>query len=439
MAARAEEPSGETVAADEAIAEIVSSAEAVPSAETEGHSSDTEGAPAAETYPDAYADDQGRLGFCGEIAGSLIGSFQREMEDMEANWLAAHVRRILMWSVDTQRDLRKGDRIRVLYEFDGTLDGMTILALDFDGAKNGKVQAVRFQPSGEAYPRFFDLEGVEIQKRLRHQPLEEFEQVTDLLGGPRRHKGVDFKAPVGTPVLAPFAGTILRKNFNWRVNGNCLEVEFSGRGVRGLFLHMEKFDAWVRPGAQVQAGQTIGYVGNTGRTTAAAPALPAHAGRESPRPDSLPRDISAQPGWRRVDALPRPNGRTVEGDGRDPLRRLTFLFKQDKMLLVALGPLHGGGHVAACDEVVGLGLLGYLLHARHLLGLITHDAAFAHLALADLELRFDERQNLPAWLDEQCDLGKNEGERDERDVDDDQIGRFGENRRIEVADVGSLK
>ena len=211
----------------------------------------------------------GVLSFCGTIEGSLIATLQRSLGATDAELVAAHVRRVLMWDVDLQRDLLAGDRIAVLYETGPAEGDVTIHCVDFTGGKVGRHRAVRYQVEGEPFPRYFDEKGAEIQLLLDPPPIKVYEQVTDLLGGARHHDGVDFKAPLGTEVYSPFAGTILRKNWNWRYNGNCLEIDYPSRGLRGIFLHMEKFDPEIHAGTRVKAGQKIGYVGNTGRTTAA--------------------------------------------------------------------------------------------------------------------------------------------------------------------------
>ncbi len=77
--------------------------------------------------------------------------------------------------------------------------------------------------------------------RLENSPLDDYEQVTSLLRDGRRHKGVDFKAAVGTPVKAPFTGVVKRKNWNFSSNGNCLELEeLGGKRRRALFLHLSE-------------------------------------------------------------------------------------------------------------------------------------------------------------------------------------------------------
>ena len=76
----------------------------------------------------------------------------------------------------------------------------------------------------QQFARFYEPEGTDLELRLDPSPLDGWEQITSLLKDGRKHKGVDFKTPVGTPVKATFDGTITRKNWFFRGNGNSLEV-----------------------------------------------------------------------------------------------------------------------------------------------------------------------------------------------------------------------
>jgi murein DD-endopeptidase len=99
-------------------------------------------------------------------------------------------------------------------------------------------------------------------------PIADYEQVTSLLRDGRGHKGVDFKAPVGTQVVSPVDGVIVRRNWHWRANGNCLEIKDSASGRHVIFLHLEEVPREMQPGRAVHKGEPIALSGNTGHTTA---------------------------------------------------------------------------------------------------------------------------------------------------------------------------
>jgi len=183
--------------------------------------------------------------------------------------LAQVVTRTLVWWVEVPGEILRGDTLDVLYQR-RTNEEPLVHAVRFTSAKLGKtLSAYRFQPSGESTARYYLASGDELELRLENSPLDDYEQVTSLLRDGRRHKGVDFRTPVGTPVKAPFSGVVKRKNWNWGSNGNCLElVESGGRGRRALFLHLDEVSKDIRPGTRFTTGQVIARSGNTGRSFA---------------------------------------------------------------------------------------------------------------------------------------------------------------------------
>jgi murein DD-endopeptidase MepM/ murein hydrolase activator NlpD len=131
------------------------------------------------------------------------------------------------------------------------------------------VEAYRYQPKSSAFARFFQPDGTELEERLLDSPLDSYEQITSLLRDGRRHKGVDFKTPAGTPVRATFDGTITRKNWNFRGNGNSLEIEEAGGQHRtALYLHLSELPKSVQPGQRVKKGEVIAQSGNSGHSFA---------------------------------------------------------------------------------------------------------------------------------------------------------------------------
>lgn len=179
------------------------------------------------------------------------------------------VTRTLVWWVRVPQDLVKNDGLSVVYE---TRDGQepVVHAVRFTSGKLGKtVEAYRYQPKGAPFARFYQPDGAELEERLADSPLDSYEQITSLLRDGRRHKGVDFKTPVGTPVRATFDGTITRKNWNFRGNGNSIEIAESGSQHRtAMFLHLSELPKSVQPGQRVKKGDVIATSGNTGHSFA---------------------------------------------------------------------------------------------------------------------------------------------------------------------------
>jgi len=183
--------------------------------------------------------------------------------------LAQVVTRTLVWWVDVPGDMRRGDTLDVLYEV-RTGEEPLVHAVRFTSNKTGQThRSYRFQPETDKNPRYYLPSGEELELRLENSPLDDYEQVTSLLRDGRRHKGVDFKTPVGTPVKAPFTGVVRRKNWSFRYNGNCIELEeIGGKHRRALFLHMDELPRSLQVGDRFNVGTMLGRSGNSGRSFA---------------------------------------------------------------------------------------------------------------------------------------------------------------------------
>ncbi|CAM3279721.1 peptidoglycan DD-metalloendopeptidase family protein [Corallococcus sp. ZKHCc1 1396] len=183
--------------------------------------------------------------------------------------LAQVVTRTLVWWVRVPGEILRGDTLDVLFQRRPNEEPL-VYAVRFTSGKTGQThRAYRFQSGPETTARYYVPNGDELELRMEHSPIDSYEQITSLLRDGRGHKGVDFRAPVGTTVRAPFAGVVKRKNWNFGSNGNCIElVESGGKGRRALFLHLAELPRSVQPGMRVSAGQVLAQSGNTGRSFA---------------------------------------------------------------------------------------------------------------------------------------------------------------------------
>ncbi len=212
----------------------------------------------------------------GSIEGSLYGAFSSQFPEDKENQLwadkaAAHFKRIFLFDINFKKDLRPKDSFALAFEkTDHSTDGMRVLAAWYQSAKL-KQDFYAVYLENERYPmgRYFQPDGDENQQRLKNSPIKDYEIITALLHDRRpRHDGIDFKAPVGTPIITPFDAKVLRKNWSTRRNGNCLDLRYTGKPHRALFLHLNDFAEGIRPGVTVKAGTVIATVGNTGRSYA---------------------------------------------------------------------------------------------------------------------------------------------------------------------------
>jgi len=228
----------------------------------------TSGSTAASEHTPKAKDNLRRLDV--SVKGSLYATLAREIKGHESDVLNAHLGRIMVWWLDLRRDVMRGDRAQILYQAAENPENMRVLALRYTSAKLVKtLSAYYFKPRGFDYGRYYDPDGVEIELRLLHSPIETYEQITERMNlAGRRHHGIDFKADEGTPLSSPYRARIERRNFNTHRNGKCLQLLYMKSGIRAYFLHLGEILPIARPGRVVEAGTIIARSGNTGHSTA---------------------------------------------------------------------------------------------------------------------------------------------------------------------------
>ncbi|HWW19304.1 MAG TPA: peptidoglycan DD-metalloendopeptidase family protein [Steroidobacteraceae bacterium] len=207
----------------------------------------------------------------GEINSSLFESANAAgLSDLSVLKLA----KIFASDIDFVIGLREGDRFVVSYERilqnDHYVKDGDILAARF--INQGRVyEAVRYVgPDGAA--RYYSPDGHSTEKAFLRAPLE-FKRISSgfslarmhpILNLIRAHKGIDYAAPIGTPVYAAGSGHIKFRG-DLGGYGNVIQIEH-GNGIVTVYGHMSRF-AGARAGAHVERGETIGYVGMTGLAT----------------------------------------------------------------------------------------------------------------------------------------------------------------------------
>ncbi|MEE9259035.1 MAG: M23 family metallopeptidase [Nitrospinaceae bacterium] len=209
-----------------------------------------------------------------KVRRSLNHSVCRIMTRKEGcDLMSAYMGRLLVWFLDINKDMRNGDTMAVVYLRAGEPERFKILKLVYKSGQFRKTfEANFFKDSSWKYGSWFDSEGKEIIPRIavNQSPIKDYTEITSLPGdfrrGARGHAGTDFKAEVGTLVYAPFEGRVLRKNWNVRANGYCIELDHPGQGIKTRYLHLSR--THVKKGQYVKQGEKIGESGNTGKTFA---------------------------------------------------------------------------------------------------------------------------------------------------------------------------
>ncbi len=209
-----------------------------------------------------------------KIAGDVEGSFWLSVERAGISGVVAHrFMRVFEYTIDFNTETRNGDTFAMVIE-EIYLDGELLRYGRVLGAvyigEYGTRQAYYFEAEEES--GYFDEEGDSMQRMFLRSPLSVTRvtsnfgrRVHPITGDSRMHRGVDYGAPVGTPVQAVADG---RVHFaGWRGGyGNLLILRHSG-GYETRYAHLNSFGSGIRQGARVRQGQVVAQSGNTGNTT----------------------------------------------------------------------------------------------------------------------------------------------------------------------------
>ena len=182
--------------------------------------------------------------------------------------------RIYGFQVDFQRDIRKKDSFQILYEVYVDDNGKMI--------ENGNIIFANLKLTGQNNELYFfdkkdseghyDKNGKSIKKALMKTPINGARLSSPfgmrkhpIDGFNKMHRGTDFAAPMGTPIMTSGDGVV--KKAGWcGGGGNCVVIKHNST-YQTVYAHMSKFASGIRSGVRVKQGQTIGYVGSTGKST----------------------------------------------------------------------------------------------------------------------------------------------------------------------------
>ena len=182
--------------------------------------------------------------------------------------------RIYGFQVDFQRDIRKKDSFQIMYEVFKDDNGRTI--------ETGEILFANLKLSGmdnslyffnkEGSKGHYDKNGKSVKKALMKTPINGARLSSPfgmrkhpIDGFNKMHKGTDFAAPMGTPIMASGDGVI--KKAGWcGGGGNCVVIKHNST-YQTVYAHMSKFAKGIRSGVRVKQAQVIGYVGSTGKST----------------------------------------------------------------------------------------------------------------------------------------------------------------------------
>ena len=182
--------------------------------------------------------------------------------------------RIYGFQVDFQRDIRKNDNFQIMYEVfeddNGKIfeTGNILFAdLKLSGTNNSLYYFDKKGSEGH-----YDENGKSVEKALMKTPINGARLSSPfgmrkhpIDGFNKMHKGTDFAAPMGTPIMASGNGVITRARWCGG-GGNCIKIKHNST-YETIYAHMKNFARGIKEGVRVKQGRIIGYVGSTGKST----------------------------------------------------------------------------------------------------------------------------------------------------------------------------
>lgn len=207
----------------------------------------------------------------GSIESSLWGAFDKA--GASANLSQAFID-TFMYAIDFNEDTQSGDTFAAVAES---------IYLDGKKIRDGRLLAAKYQgQTGTFYAfahthkdgsvAYYDAEGDSLKRQFLKTPLpvtrvtSKFgRRVHPVLGKAKMHNGVDYGAPVGTPVFAAADGVVTYAGYKG-ANGNLVSIRHSG-GYVTHYAHLSKISPGIKPGKKVNQRDVIAKSGNTGRST----------------------------------------------------------------------------------------------------------------------------------------------------------------------------
>ena len=206
-----------------------------------------------------------------KVTGEIQSSLFEAMETAgEQDSLTLAFAEILAWEIDFYMDVREGDQFKIVVEKrvkeKEFIDYGTIHAVTYAGQEKN-ITGIRYRDD------YYDENGRSLKRAFLKSPLR-FNRISSrfsrsrrhpILGGLRPHYGVDYAAPVGTPVWAVGDGKVVLCGWNGGYGKQVVLRHMNGYMTH--YGHLSRFGPGIRNGTQVEQKQVIGYVGSTGLST----------------------------------------------------------------------------------------------------------------------------------------------------------------------------
>lgn len=212
-----------------------------------------------------------------EVSGTIENSLWESMSasEIKPNIILAYAD-MFAWQIDFLTDCRQGDKYKLIYEVKTLEKKDTVLSSDIIAGQyitaTSTNTAIQFVNS-KGDEGYFDESGKSVKSAFLKAPLQ-FKRISSyftkkrfhpILKYYRAHEGIDFAAPIGTPVSAVGDGTVTKSQYSGGY-GNLVIIKHPN-GYETYYGHLSKYGKGIKKGVRVKQGQVIGYVGATGLAT----------------------------------------------------------------------------------------------------------------------------------------------------------------------------
>ena len=212
-----------------------------------------------------------------EVSGTIENSLWESMSasEIKPNIILAYAD-MFAWQIDFLTDCRQGDKYKLIYEVKTLEKKDTVLSSEIIAGQyitaTSTNTAIQFINS-KGDEGYFDENGKSVKSAFLKAPLQ-FKRISSyftkkryhpILKYYRAHEGIDYAAPIGTPVSAVGDGIVKKSQYSGGY-GNLVIIKHSN-GYETYYGHLSKYGKGIKKGVRVKQGQVIGYVGSTGLST----------------------------------------------------------------------------------------------------------------------------------------------------------------------------
>ena len=207
--------------------------------------------------------------------GKIIKSLYKTAVDLNVQPnIIIEFARIYGFQIDFQRDIRKNDNFQIMYEVFEDDNGKVFETgnIIFADLKLSGINNSLYYFDKKGSEGHYDENGKSVEKALMKTPINGARLSSafgmrkhPIDGFNKMHRGTDFAAPMGTPIMASGSGLITRARWCGG-GGNCIKIKHNST-YETIYAHMKSFARGIKEGLRVKQGQIIGYVGSTGKST----------------------------------------------------------------------------------------------------------------------------------------------------------------------------